>query len=173
MTRNDRPSDPALVGRVLRPHGLAGEVVVEPVGAAAACQPGDRFWMAGDWRRVTRCRFDSKGRWLLGLDGVSGRDAAEALRGAELLVEADDLPALEPDSYYVHELIGCRVENADGSELGEVVAVVPGPQDLLEIERGGRRSLLPMARGLLKEVDLTGRRIVVDMPPGLDEATSS
>lgn len=169
---NGAPSDPAVVGHVVRPHGLAGEVVVAPVGASPVdVEAGDTFWLAGAWRRVRRCRIDNKGRWVVALDGCSGRDAAEALRGADVMIEADELPQLEDDQYYIHDLIGCRVVDAAGAELGNVVRVVPGPQDQLEVERGGERILVPMARQLLQEVDLRERRIVVQVPPGLVDAT--
>ena len=167
------PSDPAVVGRIVRPHGLAGEVVVAPVDPSpVSFEPGSIFWLEGRWLPVTRARVDNKGRWVIALEGIADRDAADEIRGTELVVEADELPELETDHYYIYDLVGCRVEDTAGSELGEVVAVVPGPQDRLEIERHGQRSLVPMARALLKEVDLQGRRIVIDPPPGLAEATT-
>ncbi len=165
------PSDPAVVGKVARPHGLAGDIVVAPMDSSASCAAGDTFWLSGSWRRVSRCRVDNKGRWVMRLDGVADRDAAERLRGATLVVEADELPALGEGHYYIHDLVGCRVLNPAGDDLGEVVAVVPGPQDWLEVECDGARSLVPMARALLQEVDVPGRRIVIDPPPGLAEAT--
>lgn len=165
------PSDPAIVGRIVRPHGLAGEVVIELLTPdAECCEPGSELWIAGGWRRVTRCRVDNKGRALTGFDGVADRDAAEALRGADVAVEAADLPALSADSFYIHDLVGCRVEDLAGDAVGEVVAVVNGPQDLLEVEHEGTRSLLPMARDLVHEVDVIERRIVVDLPRGLLDA---
>lgn len=166
------PSDPAVVGRVVRPRGLVGEVVVELLQAAAApWAEGRSVWLQEAWRRVVRCRVDNKGRWVIALEGIGDREAAEALRGAVVVIEAGELPELEQDNYYIHDLIGCRVQDVGGDDLGEVVAVVHGPQDQLEVERDGRRSLVPMARALMKEVDVQGRRIVVDVPPGLREVT--
>ena len=169
----EAPSEPARIGRVLRPHGLRGELVVQPEHLSPVpCREGSEVWLAGACHRVARCRIDSRGRWLIALEGVADRDAAEALRGAEVFSEAAELPELEQDNYYIHDLIGCRVHAAAGGELGEVVGVVRGPQDQLEVEREGRRALVPMARALLREVDLQERRIVIDAPPGLIEATS-
>lgn len=166
------PPDPAVIGRIVKAHGINGEVVVDLlVPETARCEPGAEIWIAGAWRTVTRCRIDNKGRALTALEGIFDRDAAEALRGAEVAVDAEDLPALAADHFYVHDLVGCRVEDLAGNELGEVVAVVNGPQDLLEIEHGGERSLLPMARELVPYVNVDERRVVVDVPDGLLETT--
>lgn len=107
------------------------------------------------------------------LGGVGDRDAAEALRGEEIAVAAADLPELAGGRYYVHDLIGCRVEDPAGADLGEIVGVVGGPQDWLEIEQDGERSLVPMVEPLLKEVDIEARRVVIDPPPGLAEVTKA
>ncbi|MGD8331685.1 MAG: ribosome maturation factor RimM [Acidobacteriota bacterium] len=165
------PSDPAIIGRVVRPHGLAGEVVIEPAGRTAAPAIDSAAWLGGAWRRVRRLFIDNKGRWVIAFDGIGDRDAAEALRGTEVAIETSELPRLEQDNYYIHDLVGCRIEDVSGNELGEVVAVVSGPQDLLEVARGSERCLIPMARDLLREIDIEGRRIVIDAPAGLEEAT--
>ena len=75
--------------------------------------------------------------------------------------------------YYIHDLVGCRVENPTGVKLGEITAVVPGPQDWLEIAQDGERSLVPMVGALLKEVDVEARLVVIDPPAGLVEATKA
>lgn len=166
------PTDPAVVGWAVRPHGLAGEVVVEPADVSSAVSAlGTAIWIAGRWREILTLRVDNKGRWVMRLDGVHDREAAEALRGAELVIESEDLPALDEGRYYVHELVGCRVQDTHGGDLGEVVRVVSGPQDWLEIENDEGRSLVPMVRSMLKQVDVRGRCIVIDPPQGLVEAT--
>ena len=167
------PSDPAVVGRVVRPHGLAGEVVVAPADSGSVqFEPGTRLWLAGRWREVVKSRVHN-GRWVVRLGGVGDRDAAEALRGEEIVVEAADLPELASGRYYIHDLVGCRVEDPAGADLGEIVGVVAGPQDWLEIEQDGERSLVPMVEPLLKEVDLEARRVVIDPPAGLAEVTKA
>ncbi len=167
------PSDPAVVGRVVRPHGLAGEVVVDPADSGSLqFEPGTRLWLAGRWREVARSRVKN-GRWVVGLGGVGDRDAAEALRAEEIAVEAAELPELASGRYYIHDLVGCRVEDPAGADLGEIVGVVPGPQDWLEIEQDGERSLVPMVPPLLKEVDVEARRVVIDPPSGLAEVTKA
>lgn len=172
---SDRPAplDPVVVGRVLRPHGLVGEVIVDPADPGAAhFEPGTCLWMAGSWREVIRSRVQGD-RWVVRLAGVANRDAAGVLRDKEIAVEATGLPELANGRYYIHDLVGCRVEDPMGAELGEIVAVVPGPQDWLEVAQDGERSLVPMVQALLKEVNLEARCVVIDPPPGLAEATKA
>jgi len=130
------------------------------------------LWLQGRWREVLKSRA-AGGRWVIAVDGVGDRDAAEALRGAELSIDAEALPDLEGDRYYVHDLVGCGVEDTDGEYIGEVVAIRPGPRDWLEVEHDGARSLVPMVQEWLREVNLEDRRIVIDPPAGLSDATRS
>ena len=164
--------DPAIVGRIVRPHALAGELVVEPMSESSmAFEAGSRLWVDGRWMTVLRSRAN-RGRFVVLLEGIADRDAAEEMRDVELFVESEALPQLDSDRYYVHDLVGCRVEDGEGALLGQVVGVVPGPQDWLEIEKEGVRGLVPMAREIIREVDLEGKRIVVDPPKGLFDATA-
>ena len=173
MSSGGPPTDPAIVGRVARPHGLSGEVVVKPSNEGSSTfEPGSRLWLNDGWTSVLRCRPD-RGRFVVLLEGIEDRDAAESVRGAELMIDGVELPQLEADRYYVHDLVGCRVEDAGGEFLGEVVAVVPGPRDWLEVEKDGTIGLVPMAREILEGVDLDAKRIVVNPPEGLLDATAA
>jgi len=173
MSSQPEPSDPVVIGRVLRPHGLVGEVIVDPTDSRTVhFEPGTCLWMAGSWREVIRCRAQGD-RWIVRLGGVADRDEAGTLRDEEISVEAAGLPDLGSGCYYIHDLVGCRVENPTGVKLGEIVAVVPGPQDWLEIAQHGERSLVPMVGALLKEVNVEARLVVIDPPAGLVEATKA
>lgn len=106
------------------------------------------------------------------LEGVTTREAAEALKGTRLFVGRSALPAPEDESWYAHDLVGLAVEDAAGCRLGEVKAVQDfGAGDLLEIAFEGRRraELLPFTRTFVPEVDLAGGRIVVSLPEGFFE----
>ena len=108
-----------------------------------------------------------RGELRVALEGVKNRDAAEALRGRRVLVEAAELEALPAGEYYGYQLVGCRVEGQDGAPVGTVREIwETGGPDLLVVEgEGGRQHLLPAA--LLREVDVEGRRAVVELVPGL------
>lgn len=118
---------------------------------------------------------DHNGTLLLAFDDVADRTAAEALRGVVLEVDvtaddsADADPGADHDAWYDHELIGLRVLDPAGGELGRVVGVEHLPaQDLLEVARGdGERRLVPFVTAMVPTVDIASGSVVVDAPPGL------
>ncbi len=112
---------------------------------------------------------EHQGRLLVRFDGFADRDGAETLRGTLLhtSVPADETPE-DPDEFYDHQLVGLRAEDLDGHHLGEVVRVVHGAQDLLEVRTPqGHHGLVPFVAALVPEVDVPGGRVVVADRPGL------
>lgn len=163
------------VGRIGRAHGVRGEVSVD----VSTDDPGVRFApgssLATDRPGLGPLTVESvrphTGRLLVRFAGVGDRTAAEALRGALLLVDAADIPpSADPDEFHDQQLIGLRAVTAGGTEIGEVVDVEHPGQDLLVIRRGdGGDALVPFVRALVPEVDVPGGRIVIAPPPGLLE----
>ncbi|MCW2703127.1 MAG: rRNA processing protein RimM [Blastococcus sp.] len=176
MTAPRNPSpDTVVVGRIGRPHGVRGEVTVEVrtddpdlrfvPGAVLRTDPAERgpITIAGvHWH---------SGTLLLRLEGVDSREAAEAVRNTELLVDVADLPEIEdPDSYYDHQLVGLTARMPDGTALGEVTVVRHEAQDLLVVRRPeGGDVLIPFVSAIVPTVDLDGGFVVVDPPEGLLE----
>src|SRR5262245_9904200 len=115
------------VGRVVRPHGVTGEVVVE----VRTDDPETRFAPGAVLRAKgsdgSECNYVIEavrahgGRLLVRLDGVADRDAADALRGSLFVIDSEDLPPIEePDTYYDHQLEGLRVLTTAGLDIGTV-----------------------------------------------------
>ena len=101
---------------------------------------------------------------------VKTREDAMALLNTKLFVPRSALPEAEDDEYYHVDLIGLAVEGLDGAPLGKVKAVIPGPQDLLDIVAtpGAKSSwFLPFTKALVPVVDLKAGRLVADVPLGL------
>jgi 16S rRNA processing protein RimM len=149
-------------GRVGRPHGLDGSFHVKRADAKLLAA-AEELWVHGRRERVER-RAGTPERPILRLAGHSGRDAAEALRGAALAIPADRAPALEPGEYWAHELAGCSVWDGD-RHVGEVRRMLPLPScEALEVERpDGGELLVPMVRDAVRSVDVAARRIDVDL----------
>jgi 16S rRNA processing protein RimM len=171
------PAAALLVGVVVRPHGLGGELVVE----VRTDSPEERFAPGAVLARagadgvptgaltVESVRPHS-GRLLVRFAEAPDRTAAEALRGARLLVDAAALPPTDdPDEYHVHQLEGLTVELVDGAVVGVVREVVHGPGgELLVLARPDLPdTLVPFVRAIVPAVDLEGGRVVLDPPEGL------
>jgi 16S rRNA processing protein RimM len=162
------------VGRVVKPHGLRGEVVVRLFSDVEdRLAPGVAVWIDGVASTVATAR-DHQGRPLVRFTHVPDRTAAELLRGA--IVEAEPIDADELETYLVNELVGLRVLDGAGALLGTVTALIEMPAvagyDLLEVTReDGRSWLLPAADELVEAVeDADGLHLVVaELPDGLVE----
>jgi 16S rRNA processing protein RimM len=150
-------------GRVGRPHGLDGSFHVTRPVARLLAAADQEIHVDGRPERIDR-RAGTEDRPILRLAGHSGREAAEALRGASLAIPAAQAPALEPGEYWAHELEGCAVWDGDRS-VGEVRRLVPLPScEALEVTReGGDELLIPMVRDAVRSIDVEAKRIEVDM----------
>jgi 16S rRNA processing protein RimM len=155
-------------GRVGRPHGLDGSFhVTRPRGALLALGATVRV---GDSEAEIVRRAGTDERPILRLAGHEDREAAEALRGRELLVHREAAPALGADEWYAEDLEGCRV--VDGSvDVGRVRQLLALPScEVLEVERSGRDDLLvPLVRDAVRSVDVSAGVVDVDLA-FLDEA---
>jgi 16S rRNA processing protein RimM len=150
-------------GTVGRPHGLDGSFHVVDPSPGLLIHDGV-VSVAGRELRITR-RAGTEERPIIRLEGCSDRDAAEALRGVELLVARSQAPALEPDEWWAEDLVGCTVSDA-GQEVGTVGRLLALPScEVLEVERtgGGDPLLVPLVSDAVREVDLSRRVIDVDL----------
>jgi 16S rRNA processing protein RimM len=165
----------ALVGRIARPHGIRGQVIVNPETdfPDERFQPGAELFIERrgtvEPLRVTTVRFH-RDRPIIGIAGVETMNDAEALAGSELRVPTDRLVALPPDTFYRHDLIGCQVTTRDGRAVGPVRAVegtIGGSR--LIVDAPGGEVLIPLVAVICTEVDPVAKRIVIDPPDGLLE----
>ena len=161
-----------VVGVIRRPHGVRGELAVEPrtdeperrlaVGTRLRCEGSERLLTVETVR-------DSSGRWLVNFAEVPDRTAAEALRNTVLVldVDADERPE-DPGEFYDRQLVDLAVRSAEDAEVGRITAVLHLPgQDLLEIETATGRRLIPFVLALVPDVDLAGGYVRLADVPGL------
>jgi 16S rRNA processing protein RimM len=107
---------------------------------------------------------DHQGHVLLKVKGIDTVEGAEAMRGARVSVPRDTEPPLEPDSYYVADLVGMEVLRTDGRRLGTVQDVLRYPAQVLLVVGD---ALIPAVRAIVVSVDTNARTITVDPPDGL------
>jgi len=166
-----------VVGRVVKAHGVTGEVVVEvrTDDPEARFAPGTRLRAQPPGDAPEReYRIDSvrehSGRLLVRIDGVADRDAADALRGTLFVIDSDDLPPIDdPDEFYDHQLEGLRVVTAEGRLVGYVNEVLHTPAgELLSVtSETGAEVLVPFVSAIVTSVSLSDQTIEIDPPEGL------
>jgi 16S rRNA processing protein RimM len=164
------------IGRVLKAHGVTGEVVVEvrtddpelrfvPGATLRAKSPDDhqRSYVVDTVR-------EHGVRLLLRLDGVADREGAEALRGSVFVIDSADLPPItDSDTYYDHQLEGLRVHTTAGENLGTVTEVLhTAAGELLAVRREcGGELLVPFVAAIVTSVSPGEGIVEIDPPDGL------
>ena len=158
-----------LLGRIADAHGIRGEVLIhsyaavpEDIGAYGPLSDaaGARSF------QIESARATAKGV-VARLEGVGDRNAAEALKGVELYLDRDRLPAAAEDEFYHADLIGLDAVDADGEPIGRIVAVQNfGAGDLIEIRLAGsdRTELVAFTETAVPSIDMSAGRAVVLLP---------
>lgn len=169
-----------IIGRVISPHGVRGEVRVYPLTdfperfmethQVYLCKDGVEL------RQVEKARFH-KNLILLKLQGCDTADDAEELRGAELKVSEEDLVKLPPGAYYVHQLRGLQVYTLQGTWVGTLVEVIKtGANDVYVVSPDGdllmdpnspEAILIPALKIIVKKIELGDGKMLIDPIPGL------
>ncbi|TVQ10106.1 MAG: ribosome maturation factor RimM [Leptolyngbya sp. DLM2.Bin27] len=181
------PADWIEIGRIVAPQGVKGEVRVYPSSdfPERFVEPGQRWLkrprsLTPEPVDLVRGRhIDGKGLYVVQIAGVNSRDGAEALRDAVLMVPASDRPQLEPDEFYVADLVGLRViVQATGDEIGTVTDIFAAGNDLLEVTyyplnvenstpAAPRTVLVPFVNAIVPVVNLAEGYLEIDPPSGL------
>lgn len=169
MTTSDSGGRRILLGQIMRAHGIRGEVIVKTftgapadIGAYGALTDAD----GRDPLRLSVVRASEKGA-VARIAGVDDRNAAEALKGRELFVARNRLPAAREGEYYHADLIGLDVFDRRSQRIGRVVDVQNfGAGDLLEIlrEEGKDTDLIPFTATCVPDVDLANGRVTIEPP---------
>ena len=166
-----------VVGRVVKAHGITGELVVD----VRTDDPEQRFSRgnrlrlkprgAGETREVQVESARPHGaRMLVRLGGILDRDTADALRGSLFIVDSADLPPIEdPDEFYDHQLEGLAVRTVDGAEIGSVTEVLhTAAGELLSVRTPeGAEVLIPFVSAMVTSVSLADGVVEIDPPDGL------
>jgi 16S rRNA processing protein RimM len=162
-----KPDRLVIVGTIVKPHGIRGELVVEPLNDSPDMfnqgQTLRLFQEATGWRclKVERSR-SHQDRILLTLAGVTSRTEAETLRGLDLYTDEASLPSLPPGEFYHFQILDSAVLDGSGRRVGRVRAIhESGGAPLLEIDTGRGAFLLPFVERFVQSADLARAEIVI------------
>lgn len=163
------------VGRVLRPHGVRGELRVEVLtDYPERLGEHSQFYLvppdapeAAQRYAVEKLRWH-KGALLLKLGGCDDRNDAEGLRGMLVQIPIEEAVPLEEGEYYEFEIIGVEVSTEGGDRLGQVIDVLEtGANDVYVVRGPGGEVLVPAVDEVVLELDMELKRMVVRLLPGM------
>lgn len=160
------PKDWVLLGRIAGVYGVKGWVRLEsdtrPRQAIFDYSPW-RLGLKDGWEQRAVEAGETRGNGLVAkIEGIDDRDLAHSLIGTRIAIPREQLPAAGEGEVYWADLVGCRVENQDGVDFGEVVSLMEtGANDVLII-RNGRERLIPYIDEVITDVDLDQKRIKVE-----------
>ncbi len=172
------------MARLIRPQGRRGEILSEILTdfPERFARLHDAFLARGEAGTPTPIKIEQawlhKGRVVLKLAGTDSISAAEMLRGAEIVIPADQRVALDPEAAYIGDLLGCELidtRQAEHSVVGTIRDVIQQEQttDLLVVRDGdGREHWIPFAKAYLVRIDLAARRLEMSLPAGLLEVNA-
>lgn len=165
-----------VIGEIARPHGLRGEVRVNPrtdrperFAELDECIVWDASRDERETRRIRAARLHG-GQVLVSFAGIDSVEAAASLVGRLMAVRESDALPLEPGWFYPWQLEGARVVTEDGREVGRLTRIDPSPgQDLWVVREGDREHLIPGVPEIVVDVDIAAGRVVIRPPEGLLE----
>lgn len=161
------------IARIARPQGIRGAVIADLLTDFP-----DRF---ADIENVMVVRGETvigeleledyrfhNERIVLKFVGYDDVNKAEELRDTKLVIERDELVELPTDEYFVFDLVGCDVTTIDGQPLGKVIRVDDfGAAPLLTVRDEKKEILIPLTKEFCPDVDIAGKKIIVNPPAGL------
>ncbi|MGB3551424.1 MAG: ribosome maturation factor RimM [Candidatus Binatus sp.] len=161
------------VGRITGAHGLKGALRLRPDNPDSdSLEQVARVFLesAGqtrEFRLTGLTRLNATTRRIT-LEGVADVNAAEALKGAVVMLAAEDVPAAKPGEFYYYEAIGCEVFLTDGSRLGTIEEIFStGAHDIWVVRDSEREVLVPVIEDVVKAMDFAARRVTIEPIPGL------
>ena len=163
------PHADVLVGRVLKPHGLTGELHVQPItDSPNRFASGELLFLAGRQYRSEYARHQTHASLVLKLEGIDSSEDAQALHGVSIFVPRDRVPPLPQGQYYYFQLLEMEVYTSTGEHLGRISEIMEtGSNDVYVVTNGPQEILIPALDDVITNVDIEARRMVINLPDGL------
>lgn len=156
------------IGLFLRPHGVRGEIKLLPLTDdlkrflnlhdAYVEQPNNKYQAV----TVHNAKISGEKAIIVKLDGIESMDSAEKLRNAYLCVDRLHAIKLPEGSYFVKDMIGCRVVSSDGTELGIMYDIYETNANDVYVVKGKKTLSVPALKRLLRDVNIESKLIVFD-----------
>ena len=164
------PTDYLAVGRVLRPHGVRGELLLTSLTDFPEHLAEQKFVYLGEPPQphpLAGVRLH-RGQLIIRLADCHARDEADAFRDQIVQIETQRAAPLPPGLYYHHQLIGLAVYTEEGEHLGELTEVLEtGANDVYVVQTPQGELLLPVIADVIRSVDLAAQRLTVHLLDGL------
>jgi len=169
MTKRSNTSDDIhiLIGRIGRPRGLKGEFFINSFSESSEAFLKYKNFFLYSQSKLVPVDFEylkQQNQKIIGkISDINTPEDAERIKNSDLFLDKNDLPELE-DDYYWHELIGMKVINLDGEDLGKVIAINNyGSNDMLEVKTKRKKLLIPFVKNrIIFDIDKEKKVINVD-----------
>ena len=165
--------DLIVYGKVIKPHGLSGEVKVLPFsGELSSFKNFNNLYISKEINNppkfiITRSR-NQKGNVIVKLEGIDSIDDAEQLKGLMVFIDKRELPEKADDEYYWFELIGMEVFDNNDKLIGKVKDIMDNTaQTILVINNDSEEYLVPFVEKFVEDIDLKNSKIVINPIEGL------
>ena len=152
-----------IIGEVLKPQGIRGELKIKTfTDYPEQVKAYKTLYIDGNPYKILSFRVGGDGFAYVGLRGIVDRNAAELYRGKKIEGDREDAPALNEGQYYIVDILGLSCETEDGEVLGVVTDVTNLATDVYTIEKAGKKVLFPAVKGVVKKVDIDGKKLIID-----------
>lgn len=149
------------VGEVLKPQGIRGEIKVKPfTDSPEDFRKYKRIFLNGTEYKILSVRTDGSAVYL-GLRGIADRNAAELLRGQEVVIPREEAPEPPEGRYYIADLLGSQIVTESGKPLGVLTNIRTAATDVYTLMQGEKEILFPAVNDLIVHIDTDNRKITV------------
>lgn len=152
------------IARIKGPNGLKGKMWVTPYGDCFERFSAYTHLIVGNQglpRRMISCSA-RKGKYILELEGITDITQVENITGQSLFITREQLPCLEEDEYYWADILGMRVIDTQGKELGEIVDIFPtGSNDVFVVDKD-KHYYIPYTKDVIRDILIDERKVIVD-----------
>jgi 16S rRNA processing protein RimM len=171
MKNAQQPPEFLAVGRILRPHGVRGNLVVTAESEVIkSITPGSQIFLGPEYIPFSVRTFAlHRGQYLLGLEKLNSRDDAELYRDSTLYIRFENTSPLPENVYYYWQLLGLDVRSDEDEHLGTLTEIIEtGANDVYLVRSDtGDELLLPAIESVVQSIDLEKNIMIVHLIPGL------